>query len=130
MKSKPLFLALVSALAVSHAAAAGESRTWTSAEDASKTFEGEFVSLEGDKVTVKKGDKELSFPLSMLSEADVAYIEEAVAEAKKAEKLADAKLTKAIKGKLVRLDGKRLKRYDLLADKTPEYYLVYYSASW
>ena len=37
----------------------------------------------------------------------------------------------AILDKLVKLDGKKLRKYDLEADKgVPEYYVVYFSASW
>ena len=111
---------------------AGEPRTWTSAADASKTFEAEFVSESAGKVTVRKSNgQQMTFTLDKLSEADQAWIAETKAAALKAEKLKSAEVPAAILDKLVKLDGKKLRKYDLEADKgVPEYYVVYFSASW
>lgn len=131
MKRKAYLSLLLAALGLA-CVEAGEARTWTSAADASKTFEGEFVSESAGKVTVRKENgQQMTFPLDKLSEADQTWVAETKAAATRAEKLKSAAVPAGILGKLVRLDGKRLKKYDLEADKgIPEYYVVYYSASW
>jgi hypothetical protein len=114
-----------------------EMRQWTSADDATKKFEGEFQSLVGDKITIKtKAGKALSFPMSKLSKEDQEYTTKAV-EAKKAEQEAAAKAAKLKEGpvakavaKAEKLDGKSLKKHDIFASKAPEYYLIYWGASW
>lgn len=114
--------------------AAAETRVWTSAEDSSKTFRGEFVSLKEDTVTIKREDgKTLSFPRMKLSEADLDYIAEKTAgkeETPKALKEDESSVAKALKGKTVKLEGKRFKKFDIASAKRPEYYLVYWGASW
>lgn len=119
-------------------ALSAQARTWTSA-DGSKTFEADFKSLDGDTVTVVKGYSQRSFKLSILSEADQKWAKEEAArlakldiekaETKAAEtKAANGSFAKSIANKLEKLDGKRFKKYKF--DKTPEYYILYYTASW
>ncbi|WP_156817127.1 hypothetical protein [Rubritalea marina] len=112
-------------------------RTWTSS-DGSRTFEGQFKSYheESGMVTVTKGYKKLSFPLTKLSLEDRQWIrlesqKETTAEdsASVKEQLAEQTIGKNLKpGILEKLDGNRFVRAEL--DKAPEYYLLYFSASW
>lgn len=113
-------------------------RTWTSA-DGKNTFEGELVSATESKVTVKRSNGKITFDISKLSEADKEFIKEetarmaAAAAAKEAsEKLKDAPIPKALSRKLVKLNdaGKRYEKFDLADGVIPQYYIVYYSASW
>jgi thiol-disulfide isomerase/thioredoxin len=39
-------------------------------------------------------------------------------------------MAKALDGSTVVLDGKLLKKHDILASKAPEYYMLYWGASW
>lgn len=114
--------------------AVAETRVWTSAEDPSQTFRGEFVSLKDDTVTIKRDDgKTLSFPQSKLSGADLEYIKEKTAgkeDAPGVSKEDESPMARALKGKTVKLEGKRFKKFDIAAAKQPEYYLVYWGASW
>ncbi len=112
-------------------------RTWTSS-DGSKTFEGELQAYDKStgELTVLVGGRQLVFNQSKLSEDDHAYLSEWKPEADRKAKMASeekamseqvvgSKLTKRV---LRRLDGKRFKRVEM--DKKPEYYLLYFSASW
>ena len=112
-------------------------RTWTSA-DGSKTFEGEYKSFnqETNEVNVIRQYKKLKFSLDVLSKADREWVKvkDAAAEATAnvpsvEEQLAAQKVgAKLNKKTLVRLDGKRFKKAEL--EKVPEYYLLYFTASW
>ena len=111
-------------------------RTWTSS-DGSKTFEGKFKAYDEAKqtVTVMKGHKKLSFPLDKLSGTDQQWVKEEVARQAIAnqptvqEQLAEQAVGKNLKpGVLERLEGSRFARAEL--SKAPEYYLLYFSASW
>jgi uncharacterized protein YdeI (YjbR/CyaY-like superfamily) len=113
-------------------------RTWTSA-DGKNTFDGEFVSATETKVTVKRLNGKITFDIVKLSEADREFIKEEVANAAAAAaameasaKLKDAPIPKALSRKLVKLDaaGKRYEKFDLTDGVIPQYYIVYYSASW
>jgi hypothetical protein len=119
-------------------AGTGLARTWTSA-DGKSTFEGDLVSSTDREVTVKRSNKNLTFTLDKLSEADQAYIREeaekaAANAAAKAEsdKLKEAKIPKALAGKLEKLDadGKKYADFNLEDGVIPKYYIVYFSASW
>ena len=57
-----------------------QAREWTSASDGKK-IEAEFVSSDGTNVTIKKGTKTFSLPLSRLIEADQAFVKEQMATA-------------------------------------------------
>ncbi|MEZ5301122.1 MAG: thioredoxin-like domain-containing protein [Verrucomicrobiales bacterium] len=114
--------------------AAGFARTWTSA-DGSNTFEGEFVSAADGKVTVLRNGREVTFKEELLSEEDREFIkaelaakDEEAAAKKAAEEAKSAPVPSALDGKLMKLDGKSLKAFEPAG--VPEYYLVYFSASW
>lgn len=128
------FTITISALALAMAGS-GLARTWTSA-DGKNTFEGEFVSATDSNVTVKRANGKVTFAIAKLSDDDQAFIQEQVAAAAEeaaakaeSEKLKEAAVPKAIMGKMVKLDGKSLKRADEM-EVVPEYYFLAYSASW
>ncbi|MDP0492631.1 MAG: hypothetical protein Q7Q71_16420 [Verrucomicrobiota bacterium JB023] len=107
-------------------------RTWTSA-DGEKTFEGELQKYDAvtDKVTVLTNGRSLTFATDMLSEADVAYVKEwkPVEESDPEAELEAQKVGKNLTSRVLsRLDGKRFKKASM--EKAPEYYLLYFSASW
>ncbi len=111
----------------------GLARTWTSS-DGSKTFEGNFVSCDGASVTVKRGIKELSFKLTLLSEDDQKWAKAegakvaATAENKKAaEEFSQTKFGRAFK-KLQKFEGTKFVSHEL--EEAPKFFLLYFSASW
>lgn len=111
----------------------GHARIWTSA-DGSKTFEGDFVSCDDTSVTVKRGIKEMTFKLTLLSEKDQTWAKEegakvAAAEENKkaAAKFMEGDFGKALK-KLKKFDGEDFA--DLELEAAPKYFLLYFSASW
>ncbi|NRB76559.1 MAG: hypothetical protein HRU46_19530 [Verrucomicrobiales bacterium] len=113
--------------------ASSGARTWTSS-DGSRSFEGEIRSYDANAKTVSvlSSGRMLTFAEDKLSEGDIAYIKEWEA-AKNApdpsEMVASSVVGKAVqKAKLHRLDGKRFKSAEM--EKAPEYYIMYYSASW
>ena len=134
MKTTILSLALAAFCAVSYA----EVRKWTSADDPSKNFEGEMTAAKGEVVTIKmKSGQVTTVPLAKLSQEDKDYVaaqakakEGEAAAAEAAEKLKTSEMGKALTGKAVILDGKKLKKHDIFATKAPEYYLLYFAASW
>ena len=111
-----------------------QARTWTSS-DGSKTFKGDLRSYDAEKKTVTvimSNGRMAIVPNDKLSDADIAYVKEWEAAKNTpdpaevvAASVVGAKVSKA---KLHRLEGKRFKRVEL--DKAPEYYVLYYSASW
>ena len=111
----------------------GLARTWSNA-DGSKTFEGEFVLCDGTSVTVKRGIKEITFKLELLSEDDQKWAKaEAVKIAAAAEnKEAAADFANSDFGKsfekLQKLDGEKFVDHKL--EEAPKYVLLYFSASW
>ncbi|MBK1789882.1 hypothetical protein [Persicirhabdus sediminis] len=131
---KQLLCGLISCTILTHASA--EYRTWTNS-DGTKTFKGEFQSQEGDKITVKMhGGKKVTFSADMLSEADLEWIklakEQQELNAKQdaeVAKYANSKMGTALsKKKLKILESKRFASYEMT--KSPEYFLLYFSASW
>ena len=137
MKKALLFLA-AAALAVLPASA----RTWTSS-DGSKTFEGDLKTYDaaGAKVTVNLSNgTTMTFPEDKLSAADRQWLKEqaqkpaettaspAVATGDVAAQLAQQKIGSKLGKVLSKLDGKKYHDYKL--EKVPEYYIVYFSASW
>lgn len=128
MKIKPLLIAsLMAGLAWAPA------RTWTSS-DGEKTFEGELKEFDATtgKVTVLVNGRQLVFDQSKLSEEDQTFLTEWKAEADKpdaGEALAEQKIGSKLTDRVLsRLDGKKFKKAKL--EKAPEYYLLYFSASW
>ncbi len=128
------------ALAVVLLSLPAQARTWTSA-DGLKTFEGEYKSFnqETNEVTVIRKYKKLKFSMDVLSQADHDWVnvkvEEISAEVAAAntptveeQLLAQAVGAKLNEKTLVRLDGKRFKKAQI--EKVPEYYLLYFTASW
>ncbi|MFT6242771.1 MAG: hypothetical protein ACJAQT_004882 [Akkermansiaceae bacterium] len=122
-------------LTIASLALAGTSlaRTWTSA-DGSKTFEGDLVSCDETSVTVKRGFKELTFKLELLSEADRKWakaeavkIAAAVENKEAAADFANSDFGKSFE-KLQKLDGKKFVDHEL--EEAPKYFILYFSASW
>lgn len=117
-----------------------QARTWTSA-DGLKTFEGEYKSFnqEANEVTVSRKYKKLKFSMDVLSQADRDWVNVKVEEVAALEVAANAPTVedqlasqtvgaKLNERTLVRLEGKRFKKAKI--EKVPEYYLLYYTASW
>ena len=133
MKRKCILSLTAPLLAVAMLASA-HARTWTSS-DGSKTFEGAYVSSTDTSVTVLKSGREVTFKLDLISEADRTWVKAeadrlAKAEADKINQktLEDQPVGKKLIGKTVKLVGKKFEKTEI--SKVPEYYMVYYSASW
>ena len=131
MKKSILFAALL-ALAIPSLHA----RTWTSA-DGTKTFEGDLRSYNPTtgEVTVLINGRATTFQEAVLSEADRTFLKEEGAKTAGAPAddptaaLEGQKVgAQVLKAKLHRIEGERYKRAELT--KTPEYYIMYFSASW
>ena len=115
-------------------------RTWTSA-DGSKTFEGDLRALSERAKTVTvlmEGGKLRTFKISLLSEEDRNFLKKeghkiilAASAGKGADNtLQEQKIGKnlAKEGILSKLEGESFVGHKLT--KTPDYYIVYFSASW
>ena len=114
-------------------------RTWTSA-NGKNSFEGELKSFdkENDTVTiVYRNGRTVTFGTQKLSEADRTFLEENGKAAADAADPVDVEATLkeqkigkplAKKGILSRLEGEKFANFQL--EKAPQYYLVYFSASW
>ncbi len=122
---------LISTLAALILISSAQARMWTSS-DGAKTFEGTLRSYNAETgmVTVVVNGRPLSFEKAMLSAADIKFLEEdATVKVDPAEAAAETVVgAQVVKAKLNRLDGDRYKKAEL--DKAPEYYILYYSASW
>ena len=110
-------------------------RTWTSS-DGTKTFEADFKSFdkEATKVNViMKNGRTMTFGLDKLSEDDRIWIEkqpseqDKAAEAEALKEFDDSELGKALKNLKI-LEGRRFIKHKL--ETPPEYYILYFSASW
>ncbi len=110
-----------------------QARTWTSAEG-SKTFKGDYVSHTAEYVTVTKGFNKVRFKIALLSEDDKKWLEEKKAEALNSEKLKAVEevgfgaLGDKLEGNIVRLTDKKYANFEL--QQAPEYYIIYFTASW
>jgi len=111
----------------------GLARVWTSA-DGSKTFEGDFISCDGETVTVKRGIREMTFKIELLSEEDqkwakeeVTRLEAAKADQKAAAEFAESDFGKSLK-KLSKLEGGKFVDHEIT--EPPKFFLLYFSASW
>ena len=111
-----------------------DARTWRSA-DGSKTFEGTYKSYDPETKTVSVliNGRLMEFSEDKLSADDIAFLQEKQKEAEAnrdpLEQISATVVGEQIAGaKLHRLNGKRFKKAAF--EKVPEYYLLYYSASW
>jgi hypothetical protein len=115
-------------------------RTWTSA-DGSQTFEGELRALSERTKTVTvlmEGGKLRTFAIRLLSETDRNFLKTeghkillaASAGEGADDDLQDHKISKnlAKEGVLSKIEGESFAGHKLT--KTPDYYIVYFSASW
>jgi thiol-disulfide isomerase/thioredoxin len=113
-------------------------RKWTVADGSTKPFDGEFTAVQDRIVTIrKKSGRRFFVPLAALSQEDRDFIaaeEKAKAEAavlaEAAARLKTTGMAKAVIGRTVKLDRKKLKKCDVFAAKAPEYYLLYWGGSW
>lgn len=129
MKTKLLLALTAASLAVPvHA------RTWTSA-DGSKTFDGEYVTSTDTTVTVTIRGHQRTFKLDLLSADDKKWITTEKQRLEKETKqtpaqgsLSDQKIGQKLIGNTVRLVKSTFVRQD--TQKVPDYYLLYFSASW
>lgn len=126
---KTILYTLASALLLG----AGSARVWTSS-DGTKTFEGDFVSCDDKTVTVKRGFKEMTFKLELLSEDDQKWAkeEQATRNAEKANEAAVGVFLESDFGKALskasKLDGDKFAEHEITAP--PRHFLLYFSASW
>ncbi|MEM9079093.1 MAG: hypothetical protein AAGC74_00185 [Verrucomicrobiota bacterium] len=97
-----------------------QARTWTSS-DGSKTFDGDLKSYdpESGKVVLLVNEKEIEFTKDKLSADDITFLDESTKKNPVAPKTEG--LVKLLK------DGKFV---DAKLEKKPDYFLLYYSASW
>jgi hypothetical protein len=124
---------ILSILLPAFLASPGLARVWTSA-DGSKTFEGDFISCDDKTVTVKRGFKEMTFKIELLSEADQkwakeeqARLEAVEANREAAADFAESDFGKALK-KLSKLEGGKFVDHEIT--EPPKFFLLYFSASW
>ncbi|MBL9160328.1 MAG: redoxin domain-containing protein [Verrucomicrobiales bacterium] len=111
-------------------------RTWTN--QAGKTIEADFVSLNGDQLVLKGANgKTYEIPLASLSEADQTFAKEqgaaspsspSASTSASASAGAPSVFKELIESKLVAVDGKRVSKYEMAEE--PQYYAFYFSASW
>ena len=116
----------------------GWARTWTSA-DGTKTFEATYRSFNKatGQVNVVMNGSLKTFDQSLLSEADRKFIAAEMAKAEtssgssdKSEALKEQVVgAQLLKGKPEQINGKKFKRVSEFA-KAPEFYILYFSASW
>lgn len=119
-------------------------RTWSNSDN-TKTFTGKFKKYDADnkKVTIiRSNGRKTTFKIDMLSQADQEWIAEKVKEEAEKEKeaakenakanigdtLEEQPIAKNIYKNLTQLKGKKLKKAEF--QFAPEYYLLYFSASW
>jgi hypothetical protein len=118
-------------------AGTASARTFTST-DGSKTFEGELRTFnkEAREVTVMmRNGKVFTFTLDKLSEADQKWLAEQaekpsapVGGSDVKAQLEAQKIGKNLLRGLRKLKGRSMHRYEMT--KVPEYYILYFSASW
>jgi hypothetical protein len=90
-------IALIGLLALIGTSVA-EVRTWTSAADATKTFQGEMTALNGDSVTIKRPDgQSIKAALSKFSKEDQEFAKAEAEKLKEAKPAAGATPTTATK---------------------------------
>ena len=108
-------------------------RTWTNA-DGSKTFEGKYLSSTTTTVKVLKNGKSLTVQLDLLSQEDKKWVATEVerldAEKNKPKEVdaEESPVGALLAKKVKRFEKKSYKKAELT--KNPEFYLIYFSASW
>jgi len=110
-------------------------RSWTNA-DGTKTVYGKFKSYDEETgvVTIIEGDRKLLFDFGKLSDANQKWLRNQAlkgkAEALEVLEELDKQVigSKIKKGVLTKLDGDDF--FDYTMSSVPDYYVVYYSASW
>lgn len=127
MKAKHLALTAALLTGTLHA----EFRTWTRSDG--KTAELELTGTSGEGDAIKgsfklKNGKSIELAASELSEADAELVKAWKPE-ETAAPVAASVFDDFLDGNLEKLDGNRLKRYEL-EKKPTKYYLFYYTASW
>jgi len=115
-------------------ASADDTRTWTSS-DGERTFEArirEFNPETGQVTVIVPNGQSLSFSEEVLSAPDREYLaawREAGGRSMAESGSSDSAVAEQIrKTRLHRIDGRRYRRAEI--EKTPEFYLFYYAASW
>lgn len=134
---KPLLI-IISALLGACSISSAEARKWTVSAGSAKPVVGEYVAVQDGVVTIKKkaGGK-FYVGLASLSQEDRDFIAaeektrvELAAIAAAAAKLKTTEMAKAVTGRTVKLEGKKLKTFSVFTAKAPEYYLLYWGGSW
>lgn len=125
--------------ALSLLALQASARTWTSSDDASKTFTGDLKKYDSETklVTITRTNGgAITFSIDKLSESDQKWvIASKISKADEAKgsnniqaKLEAQKIGKNVFDILTKLNEKKLEKTEL--EFAPEYYLLYFSASW
>jgi len=106
-------------------------RTWTSS-DGAKTFQGDLRSYDKDTGKVRvilHSGRTISFDKSKLSKEDIAYLAENAKTENAGAALEDQAVGAMVaKTKLYRLAGKKF--HEATLEKTPDYYILYFTATW
>ena len=114
------------------AAARAAPRTWTNSQGS--RINGELVSVGEGKASIKVGTRIYLVPMESLTQRDQEFIQNWMAskreQEKAAQRVADSPIIKALDGNLVKLDKKRVKRFELESPEKLEYIAFYTSASW
>ncbi len=124
---------LVLATAITIGTASAEFRTWTRSDG--KTANLDLVGTSGEGESLKgtfkmTNGKSIDLAVADLSEVDAELVREWKPEdAPAAENPSVSVFDEFLDGNLEKLDGRRLKRYEL-ESKPTKYYLFYYTASW
>jgi len=115
-------------ISVSHAVP----RTWTNSGGVKIT--GELVSIKKENAEILVRGKTFEVPVSSLSKSDQDFIQdwkmESAQKAAEAEIMASSSIIKALKGNLVKLDGRKIKEYEVEFPEKLEFIAFYNSASW
>ncbi|MAS93814.1 MAG: hypothetical protein CMO55_11535 [Verrucomicrobiales bacterium] len=125
---------LLSLAILSIGISSGSARTWKSA-DGSKSFDGELRNYNpetGFVTVVLSNGRSIEFQQDLLSKEDLEFLESAEttsAPSPAAGPNPDTKVGKLIsRAKLHKIEEDKFEKAEL--DKSPEYYILYYSASW
>ena len=131
MKPSRILRTLITLGALSLLPATLNARTWTSSSDTSKTFNGDLKSYDSEtkQVTIiHSNGRPVTLPLDKLSTDDQTFIQENAPKENNLASLQDQTVGKAIEKKLSQLQNGKVKKAEL--EFAPEYYLLYFSASW